>query len=83
VSFRFFSFHKNQSNTHEWLAKQPKRKGLFKPSLFFQYVGCLELELKRADSCACRGSPTPSRRKPSKLIKPGVVSEFTLFFVVE
>src|SRR5258708_36135416 len=31
------------------------------------------------DNCAWRGSPTPCRKKPSKLNKPGVLSGLILF----
>src|SRR5262245_58652704 len=33
-------------------------------------------------SCTCSGSPTPTRKKPSKFSKGGVVSGFTLFLLL-
>src|SRR5262245_41367544 len=38
---------------------------------------------KRTDNCAWRGSPTPTRRKPSKLNSAGVTSGFTLFLLLK
>src|SRR6266481_6068292 len=38
---------------------------------------------KRTDNCASRGSPTPLRRKPSKLNSPGVVSVLMLFLLLK
>src|SRR5882724_385612 len=35
------------------------------------------------DNCACRGSPTPCRKKPSKLNKPGVLSGLILFLLLK
>src|SRR5205823_2338144 len=45
-------------------------------------AAALRQKVKRRASCTSRGSPTPCRRKPSKLNRPGVTSGFTLFLLL-